>query len=156
MSKIFSVSITANWFDCITFDRLYYNYTERYPELSAPEYSCGAYSSSNKPGQSDAAEHWTPAGKSGNRNPVLIIVFLVLGMIIVALSVRWYRRRGKKALRERSVEGVELGESDETVRTEPGNEHRPPQYTRMGKPGEIPPAYNESVREVDGIDTPGR
>ena len=110
-------------------------------------YSCGAY----LPGEAkDIAKHYQVPDRgfqiSKSARAIIIIVSIVAGILSCALLMRWCGRR--KARREvYTEEAVDLGDVVVTGHGEgdrPSEGDRPPEYRKVGKPGEVPPGYAEN------------
>jgi hypothetical protein len=130
-------------FDCTEFDKLADQYS-----WNSSFYSCGAY----VPGTTkDVAKHYYPPSGGLISKPVkaiLVIVSVILGLLVFGLATRWWSRRKARARRrgsEGQAEGdvVSLGSVGVSRRTT-GETDGLPQYSRVGKPGEVPPGYVEA------------
>jgi hypothetical protein len=131
-------------------------------------YSCGAY----LPGETkDVAKHYQVSDKglqiSKSARAIIIIVSIVAGILLCALSMRWYgRRKARRRIHAEEVvdlRDVVVTENGEGHRSSEGDRHserdRPsegeglPEYRKIGKFGEVPPGYVEN--EIGGAHQAG-
>ncbi|CZR62807.1 uncharacterized protein PAC_12704 [Phialocephala subalpina] len=125
--------------DCTTFDKLADS-----ESWTSSFYSCGAY----LPGENkDLAKHYQSPKKSlALSRPVkaiIIILSIIAGFFLCALLTRWWWRKRHPRRRSVAEEPVDLGDMGHTRQQSEGEGL--PKYTRVGKPGEVPPGYNEGV-----------
>jgi hypothetical protein len=130
----FSISSTDLSLDCFFFDKLKSNsgYDKAY------SYSCHAISPNTT---TDVATHWHPASL-----PTVGKVFIALAAILVAaLSIIWWWYKWGEPKRERAKAAAQARENGTELRTVVKRDpNEPPLYTRVGKPGEVPPGYHET------------
>lgn len=142
--------------DCTAFDKLAHDTSAN---LTPSFYSCGAY----LPGETkDVAKHHKVSNKSLHLSKpvkaIIIIISVIAGLLLCGLLLQWIerkrRRRGSDVEEVVDLSSVGSGRSTASgggvTRHEEGDEL--PEYRRVGKKGEVPPGYVESVSENRGTD----
>lgn len=140
----FEINSTSPNFDCSAFDKL----NNIYNNIKGRNYLC---QSIPEGGKKDVAKHWSPLGKP---LPTAGIVFIVIGALSVVgallffYCVFWPRRKRRVALLAAEAEArnnIPLGG------VPPRNSSDPPEYSRIGKPGEVPPEYAATHAVVPAV-----
>ncbi|KAF8859786.1 hypothetical protein BDZ45DRAFT_620419 [Acephala macrosclerotiorum] len=127
--------------DCTTFDKLAIS-----EGWASSFYSCGAY----LPGETkDSAKHYQAPNQglalSKPVKAIIILLSIIAGLFLCAFMTRWWWRRRhprRGSVAEEPIV-VDLGDMGHTRQQSEGEGL--PKYSRVGKPGEVPPGYNEGV-----------
>lgn len=158
MSTNFTLNSTHPDFNCTLFDKLHDDLLDYYSEIkekpsSNNSYSCTAYG----PGSTkDSAVHYHRPKKplSQGAKVGMITAGVVVGMLLVAYAGRWYNTKHPHPQTNRAAARGEVVHLDDVTggvtRAEEDDADHPPKYARVGMPGEVPPAYDDSLNSSTG------